>query len=171
MTAAPTPSNGQVGKARLIELLKAAERGTFVLDAEVWCAVKGYEFVQWDGAGCVYRAPGSGARGIRHAGYRDVRPYSVSLDAAMDLAERVLPDWEVGLSQRKPRPTETCAVWWFGNLFRVSRPGVSYSQSTGTVSVKAATAPLALCAAILSAPLPEVMKPAPSHAIDDGAGG
>jgi len=71
----------------LVERLEVAERGSHVLDAELWCARNGYTFVQWDGAGCVYRErPESSIRHIRHS---DIAPVTTSLDAALALAERL----------------------------------------------------------------------------------
>jgi hypothetical protein len=78
----------------LITKLEAAEGPSLQLDGQIWCAVNGYEFVMWDGAGCVYRdlaAPKWDA-GIKHAQASTVRPYSASVDAAIALAEKVLPD-------------------------------------------------------------------------------
>lgn len=37
----------------LIERLEKATGGSLVLDAEIWCAAWDYQFVRWDGAGCV----------------------------------------------------------------------------------------------------------------------
>jgi hypothetical protein len=52
------------------------------LDGAVWCAVNGYPFVKWDGAGVVWRgADGS----IQHYPADRVPPYTASLDAAVTL--------------------------------------------------------------------------------------
>ncbi|WEX10345.1 hypothetical protein [Chelativorans sp. AA-79] len=79
----------------LIEKLEKAAGPELVLDGMIWCAVNGYEFVQWDGAGCVYRKVDGSSwdRGIKHISAHEVRPYSASLDAAIALCERVLPGW------------------------------------------------------------------------------
>jgi len=83
----------------LIERLEKADGPALVLDGMIWCAVNGYEFVQWDGAGCVYRKVDGPEwdRGIKHISAREVRPYSASLDAAIALCERVLPGWSLNL--------------------------------------------------------------------------
>lgn len=73
-----------------------------------------------------------------------VGAYTTSLDAAVALVERVLPGCEMCLSQRKPRPDETCAVWWNVTLFRLTKPG-------GYVTVKTPSAPAGLIAALLKA--------------------
>jgi hypothetical protein len=75
----------------LIEKLEGAGGPSLVLDGEIWCAVNGYTFVMWDGAGCVYRRATDG--GISHEQASRIRPFSASLDAALALAERVLPGW------------------------------------------------------------------------------
>lgn len=72
----------------LIEKLEGAEGPSLILDGEIWCAVNGYTFVMWDGAGCVYRRASDG--GISHEQASRIRPFSASLDAALALAERVL---------------------------------------------------------------------------------
>jgi len=72
----------------LIEKLEGAEGPSLVLDGEIWCAVNGYTFVMWDGAGCVYRRASDG--GISHEQASRIRPFSASLDAALALAERVV---------------------------------------------------------------------------------
>lgn len=83
--------------ANLIERLEKAEGASLELDGMIWCAANGYEFVMWDGAGCVYRDPNAPNwnRGIQHADASTVRPYSASLDAAVALAERKLPGWRI----------------------------------------------------------------------------
>lgn len=85
--------------ADLIDRLEKATGPSLVLDGEVWCAINGYEFVQWDGAGCVYKKPGtSGYQGISHELHRNIRPVTASLDEAVALAKRVLPgaSWNTG---------------------------------------------------------------------------
>lgn len=72
----------------LIEKLEGAEGPSLVLDGEIWCAVNGYTFVMWDGAGCVYRRASDG--GISHEQVSRIRPFSASLDTALALAERVV---------------------------------------------------------------------------------
>lgn len=81
--------------ADLIARLEAAPGPRLELDGMVWCAVNGYEYVQWDGAGCAYTDPNAPNwdQGIKHAQASVVRPYTASLDAAVGLVERVLPGW------------------------------------------------------------------------------
>lgn len=81
---------------------------------------------------------------------RIVEEYTTSLGAALALAERVLPGYEVSISQRKPRHLETCAEWWHASLFKITT-GVVFDAGPGTISIKSATPALALCIAILKA--------------------
>jgi hypothetical protein len=74
----------------LIRKLEEADEGSRALDGETWCAKNNAEFVQWDGAGCVYRAADSGAVGIRHRPAEHIPRYSESLDAALSLLPE---DW------------------------------------------------------------------------------
>jgi hypothetical protein len=78
--------------AELIERLEKATGPALVLDGEIWCAVYGYEFVMWDGAGCVYRDPNAPKwdAGIKHAQASTVRPYTASIDSAVALAVKLL---------------------------------------------------------------------------------
>jgi hypothetical protein len=75
--------------AGLIEKVEALEGPSREVDGAVWCAVNGYPFVMWDGAGCVYR----GKDGISHIASNNISNYTASLDAAVALVERVLPGW------------------------------------------------------------------------------
>src|SRR5690606_20644606 len=50
----------------LIARLEKATGPDRELDGRIWCAINGYEFVQWDGAGCVYRAKSIGHIDARH---------------------------------------------------------------------------------------------------------
>jgi hypothetical protein len=52
------------------------------LDGAAWCAVNGYSFVKWDGAGVVWRKADGG---IRHYPASRVPYYTASLDAAVTL--------------------------------------------------------------------------------------
>jgi len=131
----------------LIERLEKAERGSYTLDAEMWCARNGYAFVMWDGAGCVYRMqPDSGISHIRHS---DIAPVTTSLDAALALAERVLPGWDWKVSGPRP-PIE-------GYDEREGPPHASLTRrgplvaNEGFAVADAATPALALCLAILKA--------------------
>ena len=79
------------------ELIARIERATgpsLDLDGRIWCAVNGYEFAHWDGAGCAYYFREGKTSGIRHAPARQIKPFSASLDAALTL----VPDgwiWDV----------------------------------------------------------------------------
>lgn len=131
----------------LIEKLEGAEGPSLVLDGEIWCAVNGYTFVMWDGAGCVYRRASDG--GISHEQASRIRPFSASLDTALALAELV--GWRVytidmsvvgrpsvmlqSLDDRPGTDAETGA----------HMIGKDYSRAT------AKTPALALCASILRA--------------------
>lgn len=94
----------------LIDRLTAATGPSLELDGQIWCAVNGYEFVMWDGAGCVYRDPNAPKwdAGIKHAQASIVRPYSASVDAAIALAKRVLPGAPVIMGWDQ---TETTRPW------------------------------------------------------------
>lgn len=78
----------------LIAALEKCQGPSLQLDGMIWCAANNFEFVMWDGAGCVYRDPSAPKwdAGIKHAQASTVRPYSASLDAAVALVNHVLPD-------------------------------------------------------------------------------
>jgi len=78
--------------AELIEELQKSDRPRLELDGRIWCAVNDFEFVMWDGAGCVYRDPRAPKwdAGIKHADAATVRPFTVSIDAAMQLCDGVM---------------------------------------------------------------------------------
>lgn len=76
----------------LSALIARVEEGTGPdreLEARVWCALGGFKFVTWDGAGCVYRD----VNGINHVDRLHVRPWTSSLDAVLSLIELKLPGW------------------------------------------------------------------------------
>lgn len=75
----------------LIALLEAAEAGSRELDAAVWAASNGYELFEHDGAGWRYRMKPDDIMRHERTGY--ISPYTTSIDAALALAERVLPGW------------------------------------------------------------------------------
>lgn len=75
----------------LIARLEAAEAGSRELDAAVWAASNGYELFEHDGAGWRYRMKPDDIMRHERTGY--ISPYTTSLDAALALAERVLPGW------------------------------------------------------------------------------
>lgn len=74
----------------LLERVESATGPDRELDARIWCAINGYDFVAWDGAGAVYRFR---EPGIRHMDAAHVQPVTRSVDAALALVERVLPGW------------------------------------------------------------------------------
>lgn len=111
----------------LIEKLEGAEGPSLVLDGEIWCAVNGYTFVMWDGAGCVYRRASDG--GISHEQASSIRPFSASLDAALSLAERIMSEDEV--------------LFWLNQ--------VVHRADQDTVNGTVKCLPLKLCAAVLRA--------------------
>lgn len=83
--------------ASLIERVEKAEAGSRELDAAVWAAANGYELFEHDGAGWRYRMSPDDIMRHERTGY--ISPYTTSLDAALALAERVLPNigaWDVG---------------------------------------------------------------------------
>ena len=146
--------------AEIARLAEEATGPTLVLDGQVWCARSGYEFIQWDGAGCAYRDPAAPAwnRGIRHVLASAVRPYSVSVDAMLALVAETLPGWHPDLC-RSPSfcltPDEEKRPWsadLMGNE-REERPGWdsppewNYDVHSG----RAATPALALLSAYAKA--------------------
>lgn len=64
----------------LIERLEKATGPDRELDGAIWCAVNGYEFLMWDGAGCCYMAKRRGWIAADH-----IKMFSASLDAALTL--------------------------------------------------------------------------------------
>lgn len=137
------PTAQEDAMSSLIERLEAAETGSRVLDGEIWCATNGYEFVQWDGAGCVYRTQPNGK--ISHDPNNNFRAYSASLDAALGLANRILPGWDWSV---------TTITTSFGGIKRVNalivhpdHPADSDILTFG----EGETPALALCIAILRA--------------------
>jgi hypothetical protein len=81
----------------LIAALEKCKGPSLQLDGMIWCAANDLEFVMWDGAGCVYRDPSAPKwdGGIKHAQASIVRPYTASIDAAVTLVNRILPDWRI----------------------------------------------------------------------------
>lgn len=141
----------------LIARLEAAEAGSRELDCLVDAWRMGLsEEVEFRTVGLpTYEAPRyfCGPKAMDWIGYDLLRTspaYTTSLDAALALADRVLPGYEVSVAQRKPRHLETCAEWWHASLFKI-RTGVVFDAGPGTISIKSATPALALCIAILKA--------------------
>ncbi|WP_087139107.1 hypothetical protein [Brevundimonas diminuta] len=136
----------------LIARLEAAEVGSRELDAHVEIAARAFEAAKTGLARehwAIWRASSSGIVSDGATQYASAT-VTTSLDAALALAERVLPDREIALSQRKPRHLETCAEWWHASLFKV-RTGVVFGVGPSTVTAKASTPALALAIAILRA--------------------
>lgn len=105
----------------LIERLEAAEVGSREFDCEVWCIFDGWAGV--DKPPCV----------------------TTSLDAALALAERVLPGWRMHVLQDQDGmyQTDNAAKRWFC--------GIHEKRGPGNVMAHAPTPALALCIAILKA--------------------
>lgn len=126
----------------LLERVKRATGPTLDLDGRTWCAANGFEFVMWDGAGCVYRNPNAPAwdRGIQHAPASTVKPFSASIDHALLLAERLLPGcWYVMAKgrMRDEEPLYAC------ELLEGAERQIAINEGH--------TQPLAILAALLSA--------------------
>lgn len=72
----------------LIARVEAATGPDRETDGMIWCAANDYQFLEWDGDGCRYRAVSDGWFDSHH-----IPSYTASLDAAIGLVERVLPGW------------------------------------------------------------------------------
>lgn len=135
----------------LIARLEAAEVGSRELGHEVLLALGWRRSVIGHFYGPLYQWSSPDFSPHLISGDEDKLPNPVlSIDAALALAERVLPDREIALSQRKPRHLETCAEWWHASLFKV-RTGVVFGVGPSTVTAKASTPALALVIAVLRA--------------------
>ena len=133
----------------LIALLKTSKTGSYVLDEIIISALCKSKFRT-----CIAGLPDEQG-GLWMYEFDGHAPSSAlrvtqSLDAALALAERVLPGYELSLAQRKPRHLETCAEWWHASLFKI-RTGVVFGAGPGAISIKSTTPALALCIAILKA--------------------
>lgn len=64
----------------LIERLERASGPDRELDGRIWCALNGYVFLEWDGAGCRFRAKNNG-----WIGHNNIKEWTASLDAALTL--------------------------------------------------------------------------------------
>jgi len=120
----------------LVAMLEAAEAGSRELDAAVWLAATG-EVVAWpwgqpdaDGPWCVYG----------NAMWTPLAGLTTSLDAALALAERVLPGWRRHLNELPP----STGLGWEATVW-TDAADLSVHPS------RAPTAPLALCIAVLRA--------------------
>lgn len=119
----------------LIEKLEGAEVGSYGLDGLVLEAT-GHKY-HLDFGSAWYARPG---RNERIYGNGPAR-VTTSLDAALALAERVLPGWRVyGISDETDFQTNN---GWGAGLSESRGPGIQHAR--------AATPALALCAAILRA--------------------
>ncbi|MBS1725012.1 MAG: hypothetical protein JSS66_18895 [Armatimonadetes bacterium] len=143
----------------LLERVRGASGPSLVLDGEIWCAVNGYEFVQWDGAGCVYRDPNapSWKPGITHASASVIRPYSASIDAAVALVERVLPSLD---GQRRVRAERLIEQ----TMRNAGRDLAAGDQDIGGKAARG------LCLAILTALADPADDAALLSALDTGSG-
>lgn len=117
----------------LIEKLEGAEVGSRELNAKVCDATNPHD------SGPYVHAPSM----MRAFGYAS--EVTTSLDAALALAERVLPGWRMHFLQDQDGiyQTDNTATRW--------AVGIRKKRGPGNVQSKAATPALALCAAILRA--------------------
>lgn len=126
----------------LVGRLEQAASGSRELDAEIARLFGGQvvrRFGDFD-----WRENGTGF-------WQKLPPVTTSIDAAVALAERVLPGWESSFAQRRPRHLETCSEWWHVSLFPVPENIRGFNTGRDTVTVRAATPALALCAAFIRA--------------------
>ncbi|MBB4799710.1 hypothetical protein HNP32_003470 [Brevundimonas bullata] len=79
----------------LIARLEAAEVGSRELDAVVWAATNGYELVRFDGAGWLYKMHAEDIQRHERTGF--IPGFSQSIDAALALADRIIPGWWIEL--------------------------------------------------------------------------
>lgn len=139
--------------AELIEKLEKAETGSRELDAMIYCVEHGHaysrpygnDFAMW-------------VDGVPHEVKiidRYLERYTASLDAAVALAERVLPGWSIFtcLGQTVWPDKPPCWADVGSREFQDDIDGHDQENSTGF----APTLPLALCLAILKA----VQEPRP----------
>jgi hypothetical protein len=114
----------------LADRVEAAKGAYRALDGEIWCAINGYEWVMWDGAGAVFRQADSS---IGHHYADRIRAFTASLDAAASL---VPAGWDWAVTKG------------FGED---ALAAASPANSVATVETQAATPALALTAAALRA--------------------
>jgi len=125
----------------LLELAKRCEQASGPereLDGAIWCAVNGYDFLGWDGAGVMWRKRGHDRS---HYPADRVRIFTASLDAALTLVPEGWP-WSLDATQRPPY--RECGR---ADIFA---PGGGL-KPTDVMDVYAATPALAICAAALRA--------------------
>lgn len=119
----------------LIARLEAAEAGSRELDAAVWAASNGYELVRFDGAGWLYKMHADDIQRHERTGF--IPGFSQSLDAALALADRVLPGQEYEIT----------------TLYNVARVtlNMNHGDEGGPYygSNDCCNVPLAICAAVL----------------------
>lgn len=119
----------------LIVRLEAASGPDRELDGRIWCALNGYPFVQWDGAGCVYR----GRDGIGHIAHDHIREWTRSIDASMTL----VPDGWSWKLLHEPKYTRVYRV--------VVRGASTLAEVAPAYVISSPTPALALCIAALRA--------------------
>lgn len=128
-----TPSSTPRGS--LIARLEDAEVGSRELDAEIAAALDG-----WSGFGLRTSQIEGRPRGSDR--FSTPPHYTTSLDAALALVERVLPGWWPGFQKnRGSLERKRWAAWLDG----------PHHSGVDAIEVSAATAPLALCIALLKA--------------------
>ena len=135
--------------ATLLQSLPEAGEGSRDLDAKVWAAVNGYELFEHDGAGWRYRMHPADIMRHERTGY--ISPFTTSLDAALALAERVLPGLGWGAVQGSGEQAKANVM-----------PADADHGFVGTAN----TVPLAICIAILKAQSTEPNKDSPSNRED-----
>jgi hypothetical protein len=155
---AHSPEGGLIPTA-LVERLEVAEAGSRELDALIDAATAATDgsfevcAYEWDGVWFSGEfAPGEAPRSA--ADYpaatvqciRQSMPVTTSLDAALALAERVLPGWWRELGETGFKPPNS---FWKAAVFSATPSGESYD--TARVVAFGNTGPLALCIAILKA--------------------
>lgn len=142
------------GVADLIAKLEAAEVGSRELDALMWAAfrperikVTGWNKPYADDSGRTqveFQLPPKRTRMVTGGmAYPHAEPVTTSLDAALALAERVLPEWvwEIRLD-REGASVQGAPAWWNEGLVAVDQDGVDATANSPA---------LALCGAVLKA--------------------
>jgi hypothetical protein len=130
--------------SELIKALETADGPSLHMDGVLWCVANGYEFIEWNTTGCVYRG-GSDNR-VYRADSTTVRPYTASVDAAIALCERVLPGWRLGITQGDD---DENSIDFQGNVWPGEQPFLLELEQYGYHKMPA----IALCIAILRARL------------------
>lgn len=113
----------------LAEMLERVEKATGPdreLDGRIWCEIRGYPFIVWDGAGVAYKNPD-----LRHEDADRIPKVTASADAALALVEREFPG----------------AFWSLTNI----DPDSGFDATVGPHHGDGASPALAILAALLSA--------------------